>query len=208
MVQLTCPPPCMCHVTQDANLQYLTPRIREWMDSLPLPGDQRSAVGRALESNGYTSMYFIVGENVQQLIALPHIAALTPGARAAVRRLAERTVRCSCSSHSFYTYIHTYMCRAAVRTLAERSLRGSCSLLQCSFLARFCSATFSFHCCSATSSFHCRNATSSFHGAWPVLVWMLCTYTDVPYMHIWPLFLRRMCLPHLLKRLLLPVHIY
>ncbi len=63
--------------------------MRGWLGSVPLPAEQRSAVACALEHNGYTSMDFIVGENVPQLLALPHIAALTPGARAAVRRLAE-----------------------------------------------------------------------------------------------------------------------
>ncbi len=104
-------------VTQDHNvlsLQYFTPRMRGWVGNLPFPADQRSAVARALEDNGYTSMAYIVGEDVQQLLGHSLIAALTPGARAAVRKLAESTVRCLPLQQSITTVavLHCNCCSA------------------------------------------------------------------------------------------------
>ncbi len=70
-------------------LQSFSPRIRAWLAKVSLPAEQGIAVARALEHNGYTSTDFIRGEDVNQMLLLPLFADLTPGAKAAIRRLAE-----------------------------------------------------------------------------------------------------------------------
>ncbi len=87
-----------------ATLQSFSPRMREWLAKVPLPAEQGMAVAQALEHNGYTSTDFISGEDVHQLMTLPLVADLTPGAKAAIRKLAQATPPPAAHLH------HTLVC--------------------------------------------------------------------------------------------------
>jgi hypothetical protein len=77
----------------------LTPRIKAWLGTMPLPDDQKNDITLALANLMYISTDIILEEHADALLARPEISPLKPGTKIVLRKkLAElQVLHASCN---------------------------------------------------------------------------------------------------------------
>jgi hypothetical protein len=82
----------------------MSPRLWEFVASMPLAADQTNQISRAFSENLYSTLDLVVAEQIEVLLTLPEFAALNHGAKNVLRqKLAELKV-------FVYTYIRIDTC--------------------------------------------------------------------------------------------------